>query len=293
MGLKFIKILTLFLYLKSINSRKFSILLLHEMKQLFTLFIVLFGFMVQAQNYNGEIYLRDRSNLFLNQFYVTNLTTQKTVLADYNGNFSIPAKSGDVIRFTSIITDRKDIKVTNEILSLSKNFVELSIAYYEIQEVVVSAFKASGNLRKDVTSLKSTDKSYELRKVIGLPAPKGDGTSPQDQLLGFRDGGYSLSISSLYDMLSGEAKKKKRLYDYEKMQTSIVGIQKYFGDEYFVRLKIPKEFIPNFLQFIYSSDNISYLTEAGNYEAVKPYIERYLPVYQKRLRNSHLADATP
>ncbi|WP_312322513.1 hypothetical protein [Soonwooa sp.] len=261
------------------------------MKQLLLLFITIFSFSLKAQTYNGEIYLRDHSNLFLNQFYVTNLNTQNTVLADYNGNFSIPAKSGDVIRFTSIITDRKDITLTNELLALNKNFVELSIAYYEIQEVVVSAFKASGNLRKDVTSLKSTDKSYELRKVIGLPAPKGDGTSPQESLLGFRDGGYSLSISSLYDMLSGEAKKKKRLYEYEKMEKSISGIQKYFGDDYFTRLKIPKEFIPNFLQFIYSSDNISYLTEAGNYEAVKPYIERYLPIYQRRLRNSHLTDS--
>lgn len=260
------------------------------MKQLFIFFITILGFWGKAQNYAGEIYLRDRSNLFLNQFYVTNLNTQKTIIADYNGNFNLPAKAGDVVRFTSIVTERKDIKLTNELIAINKNFVELSIAYYEIQEVIVSAFKASGNLRKDVTSLKNTDKSYELRKVIGLPAPKGDGTSPQESLLGFRDGGYSLSISSLYDMLSGEAKKKKRLYEYERMEKSISSTQKYFGDDYFTRLKIPKEFISNFLQFIYSSDNISYYTENGNFEAIKPYIERYLPVYQKRLKNSHLAD---
>ncbi|WP_300668814.1 hypothetical protein [Soonwooa sp.] len=263
------------------------------MKQFFILFIVVFGFTAKAQTFTGEIYLRDRSNLFLNQFYVTNLNTQKTVLADYNGNFTLPAKAGDVIRFTSIITERKDLKLTNDQIVTTKNFIELSIAYYEFQEVIVSAFKASGNLRKDVTSLKSTDKSYEIRKVIGLPAPKGDGTPPQESLMGLRDGGYSLSISSLYDMLSGEAKKKKRLYEYERMEKSISGVQKYFGDDYFVRLKVPKEFIQNFLQFIYSSDNIAYLTEAGNYEAIKPYIERYLPVYQKRLKNSHLAETNP
>lgn len=263
------------------------------MKQLYILLFAFFGITTFAQNYQGEIYLKERSSLFLNQFYVTNLNTQKTVIADYNGNFNIAAHIGDVIRFTSIITDRKDIKLTNANISSGKNIVELTIAYYEIQEVIVSSFRASGNLRKDVNSLKSTDKSYELRKVIGLPMAKGDGTSPHEPVLGFRDGGYSLSISSLYDMLSGEAKKKKRLYEYERMEKSIDGVQKYFGDDYFVRLKIPKNLIQNFLQFVYSSDNISFYTESGNYEAVKPYIERYLPIYQKRLRNSNLTDKTP
>jgi hypothetical protein len=61
----------------------------------------------------------------------------KTVLSDYNGDFSISANPGDVIRFTSIITERKDIKLTPQMMD-QKNLVELKVAYHDIQEVVIS-----------------------------------------------------------------------------------------------------------------------------------------------------------
>ena len=61
----------------------------------------------------------------------------------------------------------------------SDNFVELKIAYYDIQEVVISKFKPTGNLRKDVSSLKTGDKLIALQQMIGLPEPKGDGTPPE------------------------------------------------------------------------------------------------------------------
>lgn len=82
------------------------------MKKLFTLLLLVFLAKINAQIYSGEVFLRDNSILYLNQVYVTNLNTQKTVLTDYNGNFNIPANAGDVIRFTSIVTERKDIKLT-------------------------------------------------------------------------------------------------------------------------------------------------------------------------------------
>ena len=242
---------------------------------------------VFGQMYNGEIYIRDRSNLYLNQFYVTNLNEHKTVLANYNGEFQIPAKNGDVIRFTSIATERKDVVVTDEMLQLSKNFVELQIAYYEIQEVIISSFKPTGNLRKDVSMLKGSEKAFELRKMIGLPEPKGDGNPPEIPVMSL-NGGLSFSIDSFFDLISGEKKKKERYYQYEKMSKSIEALQKYFGDDYFIKLKIPKNLIPNFLQFVYSSDNLNIFLENNNYEATKVYIERYLPIYLKRLRNSNL-----
>ena len=123
---------------------------------------------VQSQFFSGEIIIRDKSVYYLNQVYVTNLTEHKTVYTDYFGTFKIPAKPGDVIRFTSIVTDRKDVTVTAEQLQTGKNFVELKIAYYDIQEVVINKFRPTGNLRKDVSSLKTGEKTLALQKMIGL-----------------------------------------------------------------------------------------------------------------------------
>jgi len=244
---------------------------------------------ISAQTYSGEVFLRDNSVLYLNQVYVTNLNTQKTVLTDYNGDFNIPANPGDVVRFTSIVTERKDVKLTPQMFG-QKNLTELKVAYYEIQEIVINRFKPTGNLRYDVNSLRKEDKALALKKVIGLPEPKGNGLPPELPIAGLRDGGLTFSLESIYDMLSGERKKKQRYVAYERMSSSVTDIKNYLGKDYFLRLKIPENLIDNFLQFVYTSENIQPYILAGNYEAIKIPIEKYMPIYQKRLKNSHLQE---
>lgn len=246
---------------------------------------------VHAQFFSGEIIIRDNSVYYLNQVYVTNLTSQSTVYTDYFGAFKIPAKPGDVIRFTSIVTDRKDVTVSAENIANSSNFVELKIAYYDIQEVVISKFKPTGNLRKDVSSLKTGEKMLALQKMIGLPEPKGDGTPPVLPVAGFSGGGLTFSLESIYDILSGDRKKKERADQYERMNNAITGIKNYYGEAYFAALKIPAELTDNFLQFVYTSENLYPYIQANNYDAVGIYIEKYLPIYQRRLRNSSLMNA--
>jgi len=259
------------------------------MKKLITLVLLFLLVKISAQTYSGEVFLRDSSVLYLNQVYVTNLNTQKTVLTDYNGDFNIPANPGDVIRFTSIVTERKDVKLTPQMFG-QKNLTELKVAYYEIQEIVINRFKPTGNLRYDVNSLRKEDKALALKKVIGLPEPKGNGLPPELPVAGLRDGGLTFSLESIYDMLSGERKKKQRYVAYERMNSSVTDIKNYLGKDYFLRLKIPENLIDNFLQFVYTSENIQPYILAGNYEAIKIPIEKYMPIYQRRLRNSHLQE---
>ncbi|WP_435524020.1 hypothetical protein [Chryseobacterium indoltheticum] len=77
---------------------------------------------------------------------------------------------------------------------------------------------------------------------------------------------------------------------YERMNSSVTNIKNYLGNDYFTRLKIPENLIDNFLQFVYTSENIEVYLQSGNYEAIKLPIEKYLPIYQRRLKNSHLQD---
>ena len=258
------------------------------MRKLYLLLTFFILIKVQSQFFSGEIMIRDKSVYYLNQVYVTNISDQKTVYTDYFGTFKIPAKPGDIIRFTSIVTDRKDVMVTAEQLETNKNIVELKIAYYDIQEVIISKFKPTGNLRRDVTALKNGEKALELQKMIGLPAPKGDGTSPVLPVAGLSGGGLTFSLGSIYDILSGERKKQERVQQYERMGVAITNIKNYYGEAYFTNLKIPVNLIDNFLQFVYSSDDIYPFVKANNYEAVAIYIDKYLPIYQRRLKNSQL-----
>ena len=148
------------------------------MKRILLLSCLLFLTSISAQTFSGTLFMRDKSSFYLNQIYVTNLNEQRTYLTSYTGEFKIPAKVGDVIRFTSIVSERKDIKITPQLLENPRNLIELEVAYREIQEVILSRFKPTGNLRKDVRTLDSKKSSLEIAKIIGLPAPKGDGTPP-------------------------------------------------------------------------------------------------------------------
>lgn len=259
------------------------------MKKALTLMLLMLIVSINAQIFKGQVFLRDNSSLYLNQVYVTNLKTYTTVLTNFNGEFSIQADAGDVIRFTSIVTERRDIPTTATMLG-NTNFVELKVAYHDIQEVIISKFRPTGNLRYDVNSLRKEDKAYALKKVIGLPEPKGDGTSPELPMAGLRDGGLTFNLESIFDMLSGEKKKKQRYMAYERMNNSVVQIKNYLGKDYFSRIKIPENLVDNFLQFVYTSENIESYVLAGNFEAIKIPIEKYLPIYQKRLKTSHLQE---
>lgn len=261
------------------------------MKKILSILFLLLLVKISAQIFTGQVFMRENSSFYLNQVFVTNITEHRTIISNYNGEFKISAKVGDVIRFTSILSERQDVKITEKLLSNTMNFIELKPAYHDIKEVVIG-WKPSGNLRKDVLSLKNGKKKMEIAAMIGLPEGKEGGVSPVEPMAGFRDGGLSFSIQGIYDVISGERKKKQRLYEYEQMMNATSSIKNYFGEEYFTKLKIPKNLIDNFLQFVYSSDNVLPYVQANNLEATKIFIERYLPIYLKRLQQSNLMEVS-
>ena len=243
-----------------------------------------------GQTYSGRVYLREgNEQLFLHRAYVTNLTTQQTILTALDGGFSIAAKTGDIIRFTSIITQRQDMRLTAEMLARAGNFVELRPEYHEIQTVNIK-FKPTGDLRRDTYALRTAEKKLRIAEIVGLPEPKGDGYSPVQPVAALKDGGLSISVQTIYDALSGDAQKKKRLKDYEIMSRNVTVVRNYFGEDYFKKLKIPQNLVDNFLQFVYLSDNLNRFIDSNNIEATKPFIEKYLPIYLQRLESSHLQD---
>lgn len=261
-------------------------------RKILLLFLPFWFSAVPSQILTGEVFLKDNSAIFLNQIYITNLRTQKTVLSAYDGTFKISATSGDAIRFSSVSTERKDITVTVQMLANKSNFYELKPQYIEIPGVELSSFKATGNLRKDVAMLKTGEKALALNRMLGIPAPKGNGLPPEQSVAAFTGGGLTFGLNAIYDIISGEKIKKERYQKYEKMTADISNIRKYFGEDYFSALKIPKNFVDNFLQFVYTSGDLSFQPGAANFEIAKPSIEKYLPIYLKRLKSSSLMQHT-
>lgn len=254
------------------------------MNRFITLTMLLGSILLFGQKITGEIILKDLENVYISKMYITNLNSQETTLAGIRGTFSIRAKVGDILRFTSNRTDRKDIIITAPMLVKGHQLITLELLPREIKEVVLARFKPSGNLQKDSEKLNKIDKTKEIKKMIGLPEPK-DNSNTETLPASFANGGFSLNLNSIYDILSGEAKKRKRRLRYEKMKQTIKIIRGTLDDNYFTKLKIPKNLIDNFLEFIYISENKN-LTHKN----VRILSEKYLPIFQQRLNSSHLSE---
>lgn len=254
------------------------------MNRFITLTIFLCSTLLFGQKITGEIILKDLENVYISKMYITNLNNQETTLAGVKGTFSIRAKVGDMLRFTSNRTERKDLVITAPMLAKGHQLITLELIPKEIKEVVLARFKPSGNLQKDSEKLNRIDKAKEIKKMIGLPEPK-DSSNTETPPASFANGGFNLNLNSIYDILSGEAKKRKRRLRYEKMQQTIKNVRGTLDDTYFVKLKIPENLIGNFLEFIYISENKN-LTSQN----VRILSEKYLPIFQQRLSNSHLSE---
>ena len=84
-------------------------------------------------------------------------------------------------------------------------------------------FRPTGNLRTDVERLGYKKRPVHIDKIIGL-AKKSKNTTDDDAPMGFKNGGFVLDVNYIYDVISGDAKNKQRLYEYEKAQKCVKNI---------------------------------------------------------------------
>ena len=69
----------------------------------------------------------------------------------------------------------------------------------------------------------------------------------------------------------------------KRMQIGIKNIKAYLGDDYFTRLKVPVHLVDNFLQFVYTSDNLKIYLDVANYEGCKSLYRKIFTYLSKRL----------
>ena len=92
----------------------------------------------------------------------------------------------------------------------------------------------------------------QLRREVGAPAPP---EKPRETPADFKNDvllpllGLSLKPQAIYNLISGDARRKKAQYRYDDLQDNILWIRGKVGDDYFVKMEIPAERISEFLQF--------------------------------------------
>lgn len=247
------------------------------------LFFLLSAKFFSQQKVYGKII--SENDLVITNVLIVNISNDKKVYSDANGNFEIEASVNDEIRFSKAGYERSSRRVSD--LNSSMNVVLLRIPE-EIETVEI--LDLLGDLNKDSRKLAREDKVAKLQKDIGLPkSPEKPREAPAELkkvLIAAAVG--SVNVQAVYDLISGKARKQKRWYRYEDVQDKISWIRKRIDDEYFVESEIPAERISEFLEFSFIiKPEISSAVKERNLSKAMLGIETLIPIFVERLNNSN------
>lgn len=130
-------------------------------------FLLLFFFSIFINSYSQEYVFGkviSEQNIELSGVLVINIKTDEKTYTDKNGNFMIPAKNSDVIRFVKQRFDRVSYNIQPEDFNKSIK-ISMMKSQIEIEEIELKT-KLTGNLAKDVKNLSPSKKTLALNQEL-------------------------------------------------------------------------------------------------------------------------------
>lgn len=253
------------------------------MKRILLLTLFFFCVGIFAQNIPGKV-VTD-GEVPLSSVLIINMRTGQKTYTDGEGNFSIEALPKDELRFVKAGYERSEVTISS---AESRVYAHLRQAYHNIEEVKLNAVKLSGDLSRDSKLLAKEDITAQLKKNIGLPAspekPREKPAELVDDVLKPLAFGV-LNIQGVYDIISGDARRKKHLYELEDQQSDVYWIRKRVSDDYFTNAGVPQRRIPEFIEFSFTENpKIRQLVKVKNLSGVLLEMEKAFPVYILRLK---------
>lgn len=254
------------------------------MFRLFLVVIISFSTLLSSQQVTGTV--TDEDQNLLGGVLVFNMKTEQKTYTNQIGEFTIDASIRDELRFIRQGFERSSRIVKGHDFNTPFS-ITISRNVQDIEEVKIPAVRLTGDLNRDSRNLTKFDKVAQLQRDVGVPGPpeKPRQTPPPtvEQVGVLKFVRSNLNFFTLYKNVSGDARRMRQLYKYEDLQDNIEWIRGKVGDDYFIKMEIPSEKIPEFLQFsIGVKPEINKYIKARNLSKVLFILEETLPQYLKR-----------
>ncbi|MCC9063271.1 carboxypeptidase-like regulatory domain-containing protein [Flavobacterium piscisymbiosum] len=204
---------------------------------------------------NGRI--TSNSN-YLEGVYVVNAQTEAMSTTDESGAFSIMAKAGDEIVFSSIQFKENKVILKPEDFSDINFSVKLSMVMHQLQEVVVRNYSGINAVALGI--IPGNQKSYteaerKLHTATALNATANAGTMA----------GGSVSADPLLNFLSGRTAMLKKEVIVEKKEFFLKLLERMFTLDHFIdRLKIPAQYVKGFEYYAVDNDKFTVILNSKN-----------------------------
>lgn len=212
----------------------------------------------QVQNnivINGQI---SSNASYLEGVYVVNAQTEVMTTTNDLGAFSIAAKPGETLIFSSIQFKENRVLLTTENFSDIHFTVKLSMVMHQLQEVVVKNY--SGINAVSLGIIPGDQKTYteaerKLHTATALNPTANAGTMA----------GGSISADPLLNFFSGRTVMLKKEVAVEKKEFFMKLLERMFTLDHFVdRLKIPLEYVKGFEYYAVENDKFTVILNSKN-----------------------------
>ncbi|MCD0470843.1 carboxypeptidase-like regulatory domain-containing protein [Flavobacterium sp. JAS] len=190
--------------------------------------------------------------------YVINAQTEVMTTTDETGAFSIAAKEGDTLVFSSIQFKENRVLITAENFSDLHFTVKLNMVMHQLQEVVVRNYNGI-----NATSLgiipqgqkRYTEAERKLHTATALNPEANAGTMA----------GGSISADPMFNFLSGRTAMLKKEVIVEKKEVFMKLLERMFSMDHFVnRLQIPLEYVKGFEYYAVDNDKFTAILNSKN-----------------------------
>jgi hypothetical protein len=190
--------------------------------------------------------------------YVVNAKTEAMSTTNTDGSFSIMAKSGDTLVFSSIQFKENRVLLTSENFSDLNFTVKLSLLMHQLQEVIIKRYDNINSVALGIVP--SGQRSYtaaerKLQTATALNATANAGTMA----------GGSVSADPLFNFFSGRTAMLKKELAVEKKEFFMRLLENMFTLDHFVdRLKIPLEYVKGFEYYAVENEKFTAILNSKN-----------------------------
>jgi hypothetical protein len=190
--------------------------------------------------------------------YVINAQTEAMTTTDETGAFSISAKEGDTLVFSSIQFKENKVLLSAENFSDLHFTVKLNMVMHQLQEVVVRNYNGINAASLGIVPYgqkKYTEAERKLHTATALNPTANAGSMA----------GGSISADPLLNFFSGRTAMLKKEVAVEKKEAFMKLLERMFSIDHFVnRLQIPLEYVKGFEYYAVENDKFTVILNSKN-----------------------------
>lgn len=222
------------------------------------LFLIFCTIQIKAQESN-QVLLKGKvsaEKMVLEDVYVINKKTQKAVVSDRDGIFSLYATVGDTLLFSATEFREMIVVLSHEDFQTSLFVVRMKPVVNQLNEVVVR----NGINAVSLGIIPSGQRVYtpaerRLNTANNLNATANAGTMV----------GGSISADPLLNWISGRTKMLKKEVKVEKKELYLFQLESMFSNDYLVsKLKIPSEYVKGFEYYAVENEEFVSILKSKN-----------------------------